>query len=185
MAEMKNNEMEMQETQAAEAGQQAARKNVYISLHKNFVREGIKYTDKATGEEKTFNQVRLPSGTTIDGKDVGGYEFSPLYVNESKFRGENWRDIPLLADREVWLQKSVLDAEGNPVIGEDGRRQKDTVKVTPDKIKDALAESRKAWAEEHKQEAPGLEEKASQARDASDALENDGRASQDLAHDAR
>ena len=185
MAEMKNNDIEMQEQEAAEAGQQAQRKNVYISLHKNFVREGIKYTDKATGAEKTFNQVRLPSGTTIDGKDVGGYEFSPLYVNESKYRGENWRDIPLLAEREVWLQKTVLDADGNTVIGEDGKRQKDTVKVTPDKIKDALAQARKAWAEEHKKDAPSLEEKAAQAREASDALENEGKDAQELAHDAR
>ena len=26
------------------------RKNVYLSLHKSFVREGIEYTDRATGE---------------------------------------------------------------------------------------------------------------------------------------
>ena len=185
MAEMKNQNQQMQETEAAAQGQESQRKNFYISLHKNFVREGIAYTDKATGEEKTFNQVRLPSGTTIDGKDVGGYEFSPLYVNESKFRGPDWRDIPLLAEREVWLQKSVLDADGNPVIGEDGKRQKDTVKVTPDKIKDALAEARKAWAEEHKKDAPGLEDKAQSAREASDALEKEGKDAQELAHDAR
>lgn len=97
------------------------KKNVYISLHKAFVHENIKYTDKKTGQEKTFNVVRLPADTVIDGKDVGGYEFSPLYVNPSKFRGEDWRDIPLLADREVRLQKSVLDAEGKPVLGEDGQ----------------------------------------------------------------
>ena len=94
------------------------RKNVYLSFHKNFVREQIPYTDKRTGEQKTFNQVTIPNGTVIDGKDMGGYEFSPLYVNQSRFRGENWRDIPLLADREVWLQKSVLDPDGNPVIWE-------------------------------------------------------------------
>ena len=28
------------------------RKNVYLSLHKSFVREGIEYTDRATGEAK-------------------------------------------------------------------------------------------------------------------------------------
>lgn len=173
MAEMKNEDQQVQEEKAAEAAaQEAQRKNVYISLHKNFVREGIKYTDKETGEEKAFNQVRLPKGTVIDGKDVGGYEFSPLYINESRFRGENWRDIPLLAEREVWLQKSVLDAEGNPVIGEDGKREKDTVKVMPDKIKDALAASRKAWAEEHaKDDEPSLAQKAEAARDASETLD--------------
>ena len=71
------------------------RKNVYISLHEAFVREGIQYTDRKTGEQRTFNVARLPSDTFIDGRDVGGYEFSPLYVNRRGFRGEHWRDIPL------------------------------------------------------------------------------------------
>lgn len=62
-------------------------KNVYLTLHENFVREGIAYTDRATGERKTFNQVRLPAGTVIDGRDVGGYEFSPLFVDASRFKG--------------------------------------------------------------------------------------------------
>jgi hypothetical protein len=100
--------------------------------------------------------VTIPNGTVIDGKDMGGYEFSPLYVNQSRFRGENWRDIPLLADREVWLQKSVLDPDGNPVIGEDGKRLRDTVKVMPQQIKEALAEARKAWAAEHGRDAQSL-----------------------------
>lgn len=152
----------------------AKRKNVYLSFHKNFVREAIPYTDKRTGEQKTFNQVTIPRGTVIDGRDMGGYEFSPLYVNPSRFKGEDWRDVPLLAEREVWLQKSVLDPEGHPVIGEDGRRLKDTVKVTPQQIKDALTESRKAWAAEHGRDARGLSERSQEARDASRAM--DGRA---------
>ena len=36
------------------------KKNVYISLHEAFVREGIQYTDRATGEQRSFNVVRLP-----------------------------------------------------------------------------------------------------------------------------
>ena len=88
------------------------KKNVFLTLHKNFVRTDIEYTDKTTGELKTFNQVTLPKGTTIDGIDVGCYQFSPLFVNASRFRGENFRDIPLLADREVWLKRTVLDGEG-------------------------------------------------------------------------
>ena len=59
------------------AEETAPKKNVYISLHKAFIHENIKYTDKE-GKEKTFNVVRLPSDTVIDGKDAGGYEFSPL-----------------------------------------------------------------------------------------------------------
>ena len=151
---------------------QAEKKNTYISLHKNFVRTDIEYTDPRTGEKKMFNSVTLPQGTVIDGKDVGGYQFSPLYVNESKYRGENWRDIPLLTEREVWLQKSVLDPEGNPVIGEDGKRLNETVRVMPQQIKDALAESRRAYAEAHKD---SLAERAEDVTEASRAMEAEQR----------
>ena len=160
----------------------ATKKNVYISLHEGFVRENIQYTDKQTGEQRTFNRVTLPKGTFIDGKDVGGYEFSPLYVNPSKFRGENWRDIPLLAEREVWLQKSVLDEEGNPIVGEDGRREKDTVVVSPQKIKEALAESRKRYAEEH---GVGLDQRAQHAREASESIEREGASARPLSLETR
>lgn len=152
------------------AEETAPKKNVYISLHKAFIHENIKYTDKE-GREKTFNVVRLPSDTIIDGKDVGGYEFSPLYVNPSKFRGENWRDIPLLADRDIRLQKTVLDAEGKPVLGDDGKRQKESLTVKPEQIKTALSEARKRYAEEHAKDERGLSERAEQAKEASDAME--------------
>lgn len=152
------------------AEETAPKKNVYISLHKAFIHENIKYTDKE-GKEKTFNVVRLPSDTIIDGKDVGGYEFSPLYVNPSKFRGENWRDIPLLADRDIRLQKTVLDAEGKPVLGDDGKRQKESLTVKPEQIKTALSEARKRYAEEHAKDERGLSERAEQAKEASDAME--------------
>lgn len=152
------------------AEETAPKKNVYISLHKAFIHENIKYTDKE-GKEKTFNVVRLPSDTVIDGKDVGGYEFSPLYVNPSRFRGENWRDIPLLADRDIRLQKTVLDAEGEPVLGDDGKRQKESLTVKPEQIKTALAEARKRYADEHAKDERGLSERAEQAKEASDAME--------------
>lgn len=146
-------------------------KNTYITLHKNFVRTDIVYTDHATGETRAFNQATLPRGTTIDGRDVGGYQFSPLFVNESRFRGPDWRDIPLLTEREVWLQKSILDAEGNPVTDEEGRRCKDTVKVSPQQIRDALSESRRAYAEAKGAER-GLADKAEEVRSVSAAMEN-------------
>ncbi len=151
----------------------APKKNVYISLHESFVKENVKYTDKKTGQEKSFNIVRLPKDTVIDGKDVGGFEFSPLYVNPSKFRGEHWRDIPLLADCEVQLRRDVRDIEGNPIIGEDGRREKEVVKVMPEQIKVALSEARKRYAEEHAKDERGLSERAEQAKEASDAMGKD------------
>lgn len=106
-------------------------KNTYVTLHKNFVRTDIEYADRRTGEVKTFNSVTLPKGTVIDGRDVSYYQFSPLFVNESRYRGEDYRDIPLLTEREVWLRKSILDEDGKPVVGEDGIELKDVVKVMP------------------------------------------------------
>ena len=161
----------------------AEKKNVYVSLHEAFVREGIRYTDRRTGEQRSFNVVRLPPDTVIDGRDVGGYEFSPLYVNPSRFRGEHWRDVPLLADREVRLSRSVLDAEGRPILGEDGRRQKETVTVTPSQIKDALSEARKRYAEENARDGRGLAERAAEAKGASESMERGG--ARPFARDAR
>lgn len=87
-----------------------------------------------------FNQVRLPAGTVIDGRDAGGYEFSPPFVDASRFKERKWHDIPFLAEREVWLKRSVLDPEGRPVTDVDGKCMKDVVKVMPQEIKDALAD---------------------------------------------
>ena len=86
---------------------------VVVTLHENFVREHIRYTDRRTGEEREFNQARVPSGTVVGGTDYGGWEFTPLSVGPSALRGERWRDLPLPADRQVLLRRSVLDAEGN------------------------------------------------------------------------
>ncbi len=156
------------------------KKNVYISLHKNFVRTDIEYVDKATGETKTFNAVTLPKGVVIDGMDVGGYQFSPLFVNESRFKGENYRDIPLLADREVWLKRTVLDEEGQPVLDENGKPEKDTIKVMPQEIKDAIAKQRSDYIQAHAKDQEQTKEpskseqclgdRAQDARNGSEAL---------------
>ena len=140
------------------------KKNTYLTLHKNFVRTDIEYTDRVTGEVRTFNSVTLPKGTVIDGVDVSYYQFSPMFVNESRYRGENYRDIPLLTDREVWLKKSVLDKNGQPA--------KDVVRVMPAQIKEALDRSRSEYLQ-------SLSEKARGAREGSERLGNgDRRASQ-------
>ena len=145
------------------------KKNTYLTLHRNFVRTDIAYTDQRTGEQKTFNSVTLPKGTVIDGVDVSHYQFSPLFVNPSKYRGENFVDVPLLTAREVWLRKSVFDAAGNPVVDEaTGRPAKDTVKVMPAQIKEALELSRKEYLAERERQP--LAERADRARDAAAGL---------------
>lgn len=148
------------------------KKNTYLTLHKNFVRTDIEYTDRVTGEVRTFNSVTLPKGTVIDGVDVSYYQFSPMFVNESRYRGENYRDIPLLTDREVWLKKSVLDENGQPVLNGDGKPAKDVVRVMPAQIKEALDRSRSEYLQ-------SLSEKARGVREGSERLGNgDRRASQ-------
>lgn len=145
------------------------KKNTYLTLHKNFVRTDIEYTDRVTGESRTFNSVTLPKGTVIDGVDVSYYQFSPMFVNDSRYHGENYRDIPLLTDREVWLKKSMLDADGQPVLDESGKPAKDVVRVMPAQIKQALDRSRSEYLQ-------SLSEKARDAREGSERLGNgDGR----------
>ena len=141
------------------------KKNTYLTLHKNFVRTDIEYTDRVTGEVRTFNSVTLPKGTVIDGVDVSYYQFSPMFVNESRFRGENYRDIPLLTDREVWLKKSVLDENGQPIVDENGKPANDVVRVMPAQIKEALDRSRSEYLQ-------SLAEKARGAREGSERLGN-------------
>ena len=141
------------------------KKNTYLTFHKNFVRTDIEYTDRVTGEVRTFNSVTLPKGTVIDGVDVSYYQFSPMFVNESRYRGENYRDIPLLTDREVWLKKSVLDEDGQPVLDERGKPAKDIVRVMPAQIKEALDRNRSEYLQ-------SLSEKARGAREGSERLGN-------------
>ena len=149
-----------------------AKKNVYLTLHRKFVHEDIPYTDRKTSEEKTFHSVTLPKGTVIDGVDVSYYQFSPMFVNPSRFKGENFRDMPLLADREVWLKKSVLDEDGQPVLDERGKPAKDIVRVMPAQIKEALDRNRSEYLQ-------SLSEKARGAREGSERLGNgDRRAAQ-------
>ena len=134
------------------------KKNTYLTLHKNFVRTDIEYTDRETGEVRTFNSVTLPKGTVVDGVDVSYYQFSPMFVNESRYRGENYRDIPLLTDREVWLKKSVLDEDGQPVLDERGKPAKDIVRVMPAQIKEALDRNRSEYLQSLSEKARGARE---------------------------
>ena len=153
------------------------KKNVYITIHKSFVREQIPYVDQKTGQERTFNKVVLPKGTTIDGQDVSYFEFSPLFVNPSKYKGENFRDIPLLANKEVWLKKDLLDEAGEPLMGPDGRQQSITVKVMPAQLKEAVDAGRAEYLK-------GLGDRAKDARESSDALNRNsdrGYAREDIA----
>ena len=153
------------------------KKNVYLTIHKSFVREGIPYVDRATGEDRTFNKVILPKGTTIDGQDVSYFEFSPLFVNPSKYKGENFRDIPLLSHKEVWLRKDALDAEGNPVIGEDGRPVTEILKVMPSDLKEAVDSGRRQYLE-------SLGDRAKGAREAADALDRNSASRSAMARDS-
>ena len=134
------------------------KKNVYITVHKSFVREGIEYFDKKTGQMGKFNSVTLPRDTVMDGMDLSFYQFSPLFVNESRFKGEDFRDIPLLADKEVWLKRTVMDPDGNPVTDESGRPVKDTVKVMPVQLKEALDSGREHYLASLSERAKGARE---------------------------
>lgn len=150
------------------------KKNVYITLHKNWVHTDLPAVNQETGEEITYNKATLPNDIVIDGQNVGLYYFNPLFVNESKFKGENYVDIPLLADREVWLKSDIRDEAGEPVLDENGHRQKHVVKVMPDQIKEALAESHLRWAEKNKGKLDGKLDRAGAASEKANAARAEG-----------
>ena len=141
----------------------AAKNKVYIDIHQNFVKTDIPYVDPKTGKMESFNAVTMPKGTVVDGHDVSYYEFTPLYINPSKYLGEDYRTIPLLADREVWLKRDQLDDDGNAIRDEEGRKQKDVVKVMPAELKRALDQNRKQFFDR-------LGDRADRAREESETL---------------
>lgn len=145
---------------------------VYLSFHKSFVKENIPYIDRSTGEDRTFNSVTLPFDTVIDGRNVGGFQFSPLYIDPSKY-DENQRVVPLLANREVWLTKTARDADGNVLLDQDGNPEKETLKVMPAAIKEALAQARRAWSQQRSQER-SLQERAGTARSGAGTMRREG-----------
>lgn len=151
-----------------------AKKNVYLTLHRKFVHENIPYTDRNTGEEKTFHSVTLPKGTVVDGVDVSHYQFSPMFVNPSRFKGENFRDMPLLAEREIWLKKGLMNPDGTPVVDETGKEVKDIVKVMPAALKEAVDKGRAEFL-------ASLGDKAKDAREASDNQTREARHAEPIA----
>lgn len=152
----------------------SAKKNVYLTLHRKFVHENIPYTDRNTGEEKTFHSVTLPKGTVVDGVDVSYYQFSPMFVNPSRFKGENFRDMPLLAEREIWLKKGLMNPDGTPVVDETGKEVKDIVKVMPAALKEAVDKGRAQFL-------TSLGDKAKDAREASDNQTREARHAEPVA----
>ncbi len=121
---------------------------VYLKLHKSFVKEDL--LNKETG--KTFNMVTLPKGTMIDGKDVGGFSFSPFFVNTPNLFKDNelqrdeegkplpnldspMREIPCMKDKELWLKKDD-----------------ETIKVLPEKVKEALKQNRTQYLANKKEQ---------------------------------
>ena len=152
----------------------SAKKNVYLTLHRKFVHENIPYTDRNTGEEKTFHSVTLPKGTVVDGVDVSYYQFSPMFVNPSRFKGENFRDMPLLAEREIWLKKGLMNPDGTPVVDETGKEVKDIVKVMPAALKEAVDKGRAEFL-------ASLGDKAKDAREASDNQTREARHAEPVA----
>ena len=155
-------------------GKTEEKKNVYLTVHHKFVHENIPYTDRNTGEEKTFHSVTLPKGTVIDGVDVSYYQFSPMFVNPSRFKGENFRDIPLLAEREVWLKKGLMNPDGTPMKDEYGKDMKDIVKVMPAALKEAVDKGRAEFL-------ASLDDKAKDAREASDNQTREARQAEPVA----
>lgn len=155
-------------------GKTEEKKNVYLTVHHKFVHENIPYTDRNTGEEKTFHSVTLPKGTVIDGVDVSYYQFSPMFVNPSRFKGENFRDIPLLAEREVWLKKGLMNPDGTPMKDESGKDMKDIVKVMPSALKEAVDKGRAEFL-------ASLDDKAKDAREASDNQTREARQAEPVA----
>lgn len=119
-----------------------ASKNVYVSVAEKLVRK-INYTDKKTGEPRSFYSVRVPYGAVVDGVDLAGGEFTSRFANHpAKFLGKDYTDIPLLADRQVWVDVPIRDGAGNVITGKDGRWVTNTYRLDPADLAAAFDKSR-------------------------------------------
>ena len=79
--------------------------------------------------------MTLPKGDRHRRNRRGLLPVQPAFREPLALQGEGYRDIPLLANREVRLSKTVLDNQGKPVMGEDGEPMRDTVYAMPAQIK--------------------------------------------------
>ena len=123
------------------------RETVFLKLHKAWAKKDL--PNKKTGEK--FNIVTLPPKTMLGLDDVGGFTFSPLFINRDKFDA-SLVVIPLQQDREVWLRKPVGErgADGTfvPKLDKDKKPVFETVKVMPQALKQAIDQSFRNFKQE-------------------------------------
>lgn len=119
------------------------------------------YINKESGEK--FNVVVIPKGTYLDGVDISGYYFNPLYLNcpqipgtSQSVRNAAFYEIPLLPDKEIWLKKDKLekiDGILQSVKDSDGKKiYNGMVKCYPGQLQEALEQSWENYRKEIEQE---------------------------------
>ena len=114
------------------------RRKVYISLNKAFC-----YQKESEATGRVYNQMTLPKGTMLDGRDIGGYKISPLYMNENRNNPNEMTAtyyIPKDRPLEVKLIKGV-----------------DSEKVDIEKIKEAVDNQKAAYREAMKEQSRSIE----------------------------
>ena len=124
------------------AEEKVAGKRVYLEVPAVLI-EPVSYEKDGVTHE--FFRLTIPRGTTVEAEggetiDIGGWQMTPKYVNESKFKGEDYRVVPLLADREVELRRTVRGEDGRYVRGE-----YETLHVAPGALRAALAAQDEAF----------------------------------------
>ena len=111
---------------------------ILIEVPDELIRRDIGYTDRDTGERRTFNSVTLPDGCCYMGEDITGWEFSARFLNPAKDHGEGWSEIPLLAESLVRVQTRRVDEEGNFEVDDNGRAVRIVRKIPPASLKEAV-----------------------------------------------
>ena len=134
----KNNQLFEAEDRKEESG----RKTVYIKINEKFVKRDL--TNK-NDPDKTYNMVKLPQNTVIDGKEVGGYVFFPKYMFNDKLY-DHIINIPFKEDTEIRLMNN----------GE-------TIKITPAALKKGLEDSYSKWKSDIEQKEMQQEKEQSKS----------------------
>lgn len=123
----------VQETMGKKAGEP-----VWVNVHKSFVYE------RRGPRGNVFYSVRLAPNTVIAGRDVGGFQFTCSRVNPSKMFNETV-GVPLPAGKLVKLSCLLRDEEGRPIVGANGKKAVEEVRVDPGELMLAVDAAREAY----------------------------------------
>ena len=113
-------------------------KKIHISLHENYC---FRRESEVTG--RVYNQMTMPKGTMLDGRDIGGYKITPAFMGKSRYVPNEMVATYYVPEDRPLEVKLIKGAE--------------TEKVDIEKIKEAVDNQKAAYREAMKEQSRSIE----------------------------